>query len=68
MRPWLARMVTRLYPPRWRQRYAEEFEAMLELGPGDLGTLLDSAGSRCANTSFRHEEAVWNGTRILLLR
>jgi hypothetical protein len=38
-------MITRLYPPRWRQRYGEEFEAMLELGPGDLGTLLDSAGS-----------------------
>ena len=45
MRPWLARMVTRLYPPRWRQRYGEEFEAMLELGPGDLGTLLDSVGA-----------------------
>lgn len=41
----LARAITRLYPPAWRQRYGEEFEAMLELGPGDLGTLLDSVGS-----------------------
>ncbi len=45
MRPWLARMVARLYPPCWRQRYGEEFEAMLEMGPGDLATLLDSIGA-----------------------
>jgi hypothetical protein len=45
-------MVTRLYPPRWRQRYGEEFEAMLEMGPGDLGTLLDSVGSAVSEHIF----------------
>jgi hypothetical protein len=33
----LARILTRLYPRAWRERYAEEFEAMLEDG-GDLRT------------------------------
>ena len=41
----LARLLTRLYPPAWRERYGEEFEAMLELGPGDLGTLANSIGA-----------------------
>ena len=41
----LARLVTRLYPPAWRARYGEEFEAMLELGPGDLRTFIDSIAS-----------------------
>lgn len=45
MNPTLARLLTRLYPPAWRERFGEEFEAMLELGPGDLGTLVDSVGS-----------------------
>jgi hypothetical protein len=38
-------MLTRLYPPAWRDRYGEEFEAMLEMGPGDLGTVADSVWS-----------------------
>jgi hypothetical protein len=41
----LARAITRLYPPAWRERYGEEFEAMLELGPGDLGTVMDGLGA-----------------------
>jgi hypothetical protein len=40
----LARAITRLYPPAWRQRYGEEFAAMLELRPCDFGTLVDSVG------------------------
>jgi hypothetical protein len=39
MSPALARLLTRLYPRAWRERYAEEFEATLEDGPGDLYTL-----------------------------
>ena len=35
----LARLLTRLYPPMWRSRYGAEFEAFLEDGPGDIGTL-----------------------------
>ena len=38
-------MLTRLYPPDWRERYGEEFAAMLEMGPGDLGTVADSVWS-----------------------
>ncbi len=45
MNPRLARLITRLYPPAWRARYGEEFEAMLELGPGDLRTFVDSITS-----------------------
>ena len=45
MTPRLARILTRLYPPAWRDRYGEEFEAMLEMGPGDLGTVADSVWS-----------------------
>jgi hypothetical protein len=41
----LARAITRLYPTVWRERYGEEFTAMLELGPSDLGTLVDSFGA-----------------------
>lgn len=32
----LARVLTRLYPRRWRERYGAEFEAMLEEGRGDF--------------------------------
>jgi hypothetical protein len=39
MSPRLARMLTRLYPQSWRQRYGAEFEAFLETGSGGLGTL-----------------------------
>jgi hypothetical protein len=42
MSPRLARLVARLYPPAWRERYGEEFEAVLEMGPGDLSTLSNS--------------------------
>jgi hypothetical protein len=38
-------MLTRLYPPDWRDRYGEEFASMLEMGPGDLGTVADSVWS-----------------------
>ena len=30
----LAHLLTRLYPRRWRERYGEEFEAVLEAGEG----------------------------------
>jgi hypothetical protein len=45
MKQRLARMLTRLYPPAWRDRYGEEFEAMLAMGSGDLGTMADSIWS-----------------------
>jgi len=45
MNPRLARLLTRLYPPGWRERYGEEFEAMLENGNGDWRALRDSVWS-----------------------
>jgi hypothetical protein len=34
----LARLLTRLYPQAWRERYGEEFEALLLAGGNDLRT------------------------------
>jgi len=45
MNPRLARWLARLYPPAWRERYGDEFEALLEAGPSNLRTLADSIGS-----------------------
>ena len=36
MNPALARLLTRLYPRPWRDRYGAEFEAFLQAGHGDL--------------------------------
>jgi len=38
MNPTLARLLTRLYPPAWRDRYGVEFEAFLQTGQGGLRT------------------------------
>lgn len=38
MNPTLARLLTRLYPRAWRERYGTEFEALLIAGRGDLRT------------------------------
>jgi hypothetical protein len=42
MRAGLARLLVRLYPAEWRERYAEEFAAMLEMERGNLPTLGNS--------------------------
>jgi len=36
MSPRLARLLTRFYPPAWRERYGAEFEAFLESSSSDL--------------------------------
>jgi hypothetical protein len=38
MNPTLARLLTRLYPRAWRERYGVEFEALLVAGRGDIRT------------------------------
>ena len=38
MNPRLARLLVRLYPRAWRERYGAEFEALLETGRGGLRT------------------------------
>jgi hypothetical protein len=45
MNPTLARLLTRLYPRPWRERYGDEFEALLEMGPSDVRTLANSVRS-----------------------
>jgi hypothetical protein len=39
--PRFARWLVRLYPPDWRQRYGEEFQALLQDGPGGLRALVN---------------------------
>ena len=36
-----AHLLTRMYPRRWRARYGEEFEDLLETGRGDVKTWMD---------------------------
>lgn len=45
MNPRLARSLTRLYPRMWRDRYGEEFAALLEMRQGDLRTVTNSIRS-----------------------
>jgi hypothetical protein len=39
MNPRLARLLVRLYPQAWRERYGLEFEALLETGRGGVTTM-----------------------------
>lgn len=41
MTPRLARWLVRLYPRDWRERYGDEFEALLQDGPGGLCALVN---------------------------
>jgi len=41
MNPTLARLLTRLYPRPWRERYGEEFAAFLQTGHGGIRTSID---------------------------
>jgi hypothetical protein len=41
MTPRLARWLVRLYPRDWRERYGEEFEALLRDGSGGVRALVD---------------------------
>jgi hypothetical protein len=45
MNPRLARLLTRIYPPLWRERYGAEFEELLEAGRGGLRTVANIAWS-----------------------
>ena len=38
MNPKLARLLVRLYPRAWRERYGAEFAALLETGRGGVRT------------------------------
>jgi hypothetical protein len=52
MSPKLARTLIRLYPRAWRDRYAEEFAALLEANPGSLSTTANIAWSALKERIF----------------
>jgi len=52
MNPRLAHLLVRLYPARWRDRLANEFEAFLETGPGDLATAANVIASALSEHVF----------------
>jgi len=64
MNPGLARLLTRLYPPAWRERYGEEFEELLQ-----PATRLRTSGnviwSHFVSTSSRLEDTKWINIPIL---
>ena len=45
MKPAIARLLTRLYPRRWRERYGAEFEALLETSHGSWRSAANVVGS-----------------------
>jgi hypothetical protein len=45
MNPRLARLLTRIYPVSWRERYGAEFEELLETGRGDVRMVANVAWS-----------------------
>lgn len=49
MNPRLARLLVRLYPRAWRERYGAEFAALLETGRGGLRTSARTAARTAAN-------------------
>lgn len=52
MRPALARLLLALYPRPWRQRYGDEFEALLLESPDDILALVDIALSAAKERIF----------------
>lgn len=48
----VARLLTRLYPRHWRNRYGAEFEALLQTGPGNLSTSANVAWSALCERLF----------------
>ncbi len=52
MNPTLARLLTRLYPHVWRERYGTEFEALLVAGRGDLRTAVNVVRSAISERIF----------------
>ncbi len=45
MNPGLARLLVRMYPRRWRERYGAEFEELLEVSQGEFRTIANVAWS-----------------------
>ena len=52
MHAWLARLLMRLYPRAWRERYGAEFETFLHSGRSDLRTLANIVCSALSERVF----------------
>ena len=52
MNPRLARLLMRLYPRAWRERYGEEFEALLQASRGGLRTSVNVVWSAISEHIF----------------
>lgn len=52
MNPRLARLLVRLYPRAWRERYSTEFKAVLESGRGDFQTFANVIWSALGERLF----------------
>jgi len=52
MNPKLARLLLRLYPRAWRDRYGEEFATLLESNPSGLGTAVNVVWSALQERIF----------------
>jgi hypothetical protein len=53
MNPRTARLLTRLYPRPWRDRYGDEFEALLLNSPSDIRSSLNVVKSALCEHTFR---------------
>lgn len=52
MNPRLARLLIRLYPKAWRERYGDEFESLLQAGSPDLRTVTNIIQSALSEHFF----------------
>ena len=60
MNAWLARLLTRLYPRAWRERYAEEFEELLRNERGGFRASVNVAWSAFGEHIFPTQEGAMN--------
>ena len=61
-----ARLLTRLYPRQWRNRYGAEFEAFLQDAQSGLRMSVNVVWSALCEPSSQLEEAIWINKLVLL--
>jgi hypothetical protein len=54
----VARILTRLYPRTWRERYGAEFEALLERDDGGFRVLANTICSAIVNRCSQRKEEI----------
>jgi hypothetical protein len=61
MRPRLARLLTRAYPPAWRRRYGIEYAALLEDVPATPSAVADAVGTAVALRARSAQSLITSG-------